>query len=203
MASNALSLAQGSRAQREREKQMQQEAELDRLLGARQRTALSDIDPRLAQLYDIGGGDAAIEQAQQMLFPPPAEPASLRDRQIDFLGGGAPQNMPMQEPFNVGGGMGTPEMQMAADEAFLPPTDVPQLGGPPGPDFSLLTDDAINQQVMQRMGLAQEPERRIVQGADQYKYYADTGERVLPNVQRPTDRRQPYQPQSPAGQAAG
>jgi hypothetical protein len=33
----------------------------------------------------------------------------------------------------------------------------------------------------------QNPERQIIEGADKFKYYADTGERVLPNVEAPLD----------------
>jgi hypothetical protein len=34
-------------------------------------------------------------------------------------------------------------------------------------------------------GALQDPERKIIQGADGFQYYADTGERVLPNVKAP------------------
>ena len=36
-------------------------------------------------------------------------------------------------------------------------------------------------------GALQDPERKIIQGADGFQYYADTGERVLPNVKAPVD----------------
>ena len=35
-------------------------------------------------------------------------------------------------------------------------------------------------------GALQDPERKIIQGADGFQYYADTGKRVLPNVKAPT-----------------
>lgn len=36
-------------------------------------------------------------------------------------------------------------------------------------------------------GALQDPERKIIQGADGFQYYADTGKRVLPNVKAPLD----------------
>ena len=61
---------------------------------------------------------------------------------------------------------------------------------------SLLTNpqssDIIRQLAAQKYGTLQQgpSERKVVQGADGYKYYQDTGERVLPNVQKPSTNRQ-------------
>lgn len=55
------------------------------------------------------------------------------------------------------------------------------------PNVDATTKQMILQRFMQMNNPQEGGDRRILDGADGFKYYEDTGERVLPNVQRPQE----------------
>lgn len=89
------------------------------------------------------------------------------------------------------GGLGAIEQSLvAAQSAGQAQAQIRQLDGPGLLRYWQERDPTKAEALRKSMGLADaNAERRIIKGADGFNYYADTGQRVLPGVQKQKDRR--------------
>ncbi len=137
-----------------------------------------NISEMAAQRFDAIGGDQASYWAKSLRANPRAALA-MADQHGGF---GEIENSLMSARAS-----GQAQQAQAQVGSHLTPIELNalQTGG-----YGALKQLRESQKVKQEMGQGPAAkDRRIVDGADGFKYYADTGERVLPGVGKTPDRR--------------